>query len=285
MKLLRHVFALTPIHLLIAHGSRDPRPQIALERLTYLVNQQLAGVIVGQNPVHAASLDGGKTHVAQGGGLSLLTRPQTLVLSANLECQALPLHRQIVQLLASRLGEGVTRVNVLPLFLSPGAHVCEDLPRELAIAQQVLGSRCEFQVLPHLGGMSSLVPWLASVFAQYDPRAQRILLAHGSRRPGGNEAIAQVAQQLQAQVAFWKTLPSLAELLPRLSSSLPVVILPYFLFAGSITDSIQTHIQQLQQDYLSLSLTLGSPLGPNLSLAALIAEQLGNHGINTSPPN
>ena len=268
---------MTTAYLLVAHGSRDPRPQIALERLTYLVGQNLAALtpstLKKRERFHDGGLDRGSF---LGGPVAVLARPDERVLSANLECQSLPLHGQILQLIEPLIAQDVSQVKILPLFLSPGVHVCEDLPAEIEQAQGILGARCRLIGLPYLGSLPLLAPWLEQCFQQYQTQssAQRILLAHGSRRPGGNTAIANLAHSLNAQVAFWKTEPSLDQALSELTSTDQVVILPYFLFAGGITDAIQTKIQQLQREYPRLNLKLGEPLGPNPILASLIAEEL-----------
>jgi sirohydrochlorin ferrochelatase len=174
------------------------------------------------------------------------------------------------------IAQGVTNVKILPLFLSPGVHVCEDLPAQIHQAQIKLGSHCQLRTLPYLGSLPSLKPWLAQYFQQHQtqPQAQCLLLAHGSRRPGGNTAIADLARALKSQIAFWKTEPNVETVLGQLSAPSQVVILPYFLFAGGITDAIQAQIQQLQGKYPHIPLKLGEPLGPNPALARLIAETL-----------
>ncbi|MGA1623161.1 MAG: sirohydrochlorin chelatase [Synechocystis sp.] len=272
---------MTTAYLLVAHGSRDPRPQIALERLSYLVSQTLAAV--NAPTVTQAGFVNNSVFDSMGGSpgdrLAVLTKPSPSVVSANLECQMLPLHRQIPDLILPLVAQGVTAVKILPLFLSPGVHVCEDLPAEIDQAQKILGERCQLIPLPYLGSLPVLVDWLDHCFQQYQPhpQAHRLLLAHGSRRPGGNGAIAQVADRLNAQVAFWKTEPSLEQALSQLSSPNPVVILPYFLFAGGITDAIQIQVQHRQSQYPDLTLRLGEPLGPNPMLARVIADAL-THG-------
>lgn len=266
---------LTTAYLLVAHGSRDPRPQIALERLTYLVGQNLAELATTRTSTEEFTVLAQQTPLVRHPS-AVLSKPTVSVLSANLECQSLPLHRQIPQLIEPLMAQGITEVKILPLFLAAGVHVCEDLPAEIHQAQSILGSRCRLTPLPYLGSLPLLAPWLETWFQQYQtqPQAQRILLAHGSRRPGGNRAIATLAQSLNAQVAFWKTEPSLEQVLTQITATNQVVILPYFLFAGGITDLIQAKIQQLQPNYPGLKLQLGEPLGPNPILASLIAEQL-----------
>ncbi|MFM1841651.1 MAG: hypothetical protein RLZZ490_382 [Cyanobacteriota bacterium] len=267
---------MTTAYLLVAHGSRDPRPQIALERLAYLVGQNLAVLKAPCLPSRGtlARVRAGYDYPHLGNGVAVLTKPALPVLGANLECQSLPLHGQIIQLIQPLMDEGITDVKIMPLFLSPGVHVCEDLPAEIHQAQERLGSRCRLIVFPYLGSLPPMVPWLEQYFQQTPSQtpSQRVLLAHGSRRPGGNMAIADLAQQLNAQVAFWKTEPSLEVVLSQIRCGESVVVLPYFLFAGGLTDLLQRKHPQWQRDYPGLNLNFGEPLGPNPALARLIAE-------------
>jgi len=52
------------------------------------------------------------------------------------------------------------RLQVVPLFLLPGVHVMEDIPTEVAIAQQALDPELKIALQPHLGthlGLSGLL--------------------------------------------------------------------------------------------------------------------------------
>lgn len=255
-------------YLLVTHGSRDPRPRIALDRLTYLVSQSLGAFAAGMPEGKGSSFSPGRTIV--------LEQAPALVFHASLEAQDRPLHQQIVDLGKHLIGQGVGQLKILPLFLLRGVHVCEDLPREISQAQMVLGPRLPLSPLPTLGLSPLLAPWLASCFQQYQTgtRAQRVLLAHGSKRPGGNQAIAVMAEKVGARAAHWKGEVSLPEVLASLGRSGPVVILPYFLFAGGLTDAIKNQLPQWQQEYPHLELHLGEPLGPHPMLAQIIAQTL-----------
>ncbi len=267
-------------YLLVAHGSRDPRPQIALDRLTYLVGQHLnAGLSVAEKK--SENRQDGADYDFISSPSSVLTRVETetpLVFRASLEAQVLPLHQQLVNLGRTLVEQGVKELRILPLFLLMGVHVCEDLPGEIAQAQSVLGSKLQLQCLSPLGLSPLLPPWLEICFQQYQtqPQGHRILLAHGSKRPGGNQAIAKVAEKLGAKAAYWKGGVSLQETLGSLKEAGEVVILPYFLFAGGLTDLIKSQIKPLQLEYPYLQLQLGEPLGPHPVLAQLIATLLQN---------
>ncbi|MBE9175549.1 sirohydrochlorin chelatase [Synechocystis salina LEGE 06155] len=198
------------------------------------------------------------------------------VFSASLEAQALPLHQQLVNLAKNLIPQGVQRIVIMPLFLLMGVHTCEDLPREIAQAQALLGNDISINCLPILGVHPWLPPLLDKCFSQYQsqPGAARILLAHGSKRAGGNLAIATVAEKLGARAAYWKGGISLGTVLGEIKMPGEVVILPYFLFAGALTDLIRQERAQLQSAHGQLCLKLGEPLGPQPLLAQLIATEL-----------
>lgn len=261
-------------YLLVAHGSRDPRPHIALDRLTHLVGQSLAGPFFCESEtgreINGNDFDSPPTVTG------VLSRSALLVFSASLEAQDLSLHGQLVNLGRMLIVRGVRKLKILPLFLLMGVHTCEDLPKEIAQAQDVLGDKLQLSCLAPLGLSSLLPPWLETCFQQYQtqPQGHRILLAHGSQRPGGNQAIAKVAEKLGARAAYWKGGISLQETLGQLEGTGEVVILPYFLFAGGLTDLIRNQLEPLKLAYPHLHLQLGEPLGPHPALAWLIAREL-----------
>ncbi|MCT0253777.1 sirohydrochlorin chelatase [Synechocystis sp. CS-94] len=198
------------------------------------------------------------------------------VFSASLEAQALPLHQQLVNLAENLIPQGVKQIVILPLFLLMGVHTCEDLPQAIGQAKTELGNSISIHCLPILG----VYPWLPTLleksFLQYQnqPQTERILLAHGSKRAGGNLAIAAVAEKIGARAAYWKGGISLDTTLGEIKEAGEVVILPYFLFAGGLTDLIRQEHKQLQLLHRHLRLKLGEPLGPQPALAQLIATEL-----------
>ena len=162
----------------MSHGSRDPRAQIAVDRLA----QQLSLSV----------------------GLSSTTSP-TRIATAQLELADKPLHRQIIDFADNCSAWGIDspsvrdaagterrcqRVVILPLFLSPGVHVMEDIPAEVQLAEQILNTRQQ----PEIGRLKliltpfvSTYPDFANLFGEsrsHLPHAT-IILAHGSRRKGG----------------------------------------------------------------------------------------------------
>jgi sirohydrochlorin cobaltochelatase len=220
-------------YLLVTHGSRDIRPQIAMDKLRDRVEQQLA----------------------------------TPVGSAVLECAPTPLHEQIEEF--SRQHPDLSQIHIVPLFLLPGVHVMEDIPEQVAIAQSNI--RAELKVMPHLGSHPELEKVLAKRIHQI-PSDARILLSHGSRRVGGNEPIEKLATKIDAISAYWSVEPKLATRLSNLKGCQQIVILPYFLFSGGITDAIALSVQELAAEHPHLSLQLLTPFDFCEDLVSLIVE-------------
>lgn len=200
-------------YLLVTHGSRDIRPQIAIDQLRDRIEQRLSV------PVGAAVL----------------------------ECAPTALHEQIEEF--SRQHPTLSQIEIVPLFLLPGVHVVEDIPEQIAIAQSRIEAK--LHVLSHLGSHSGMVEVLAARFAQVDSDA-RILLSHGSRRSGGNAPVEEIATAIDAVSAYWSVEPKLATRIEELQDCEKIVILPYFLFSGGITDAIAESVKALQHPGLQL---------------------------------
>jgi sirohydrochlorin cobaltochelatase len=203
-------------YLLVAHGSRDPRSQLALTQLAELFSNCLTDQQVG---------------------------------TAVLEFGEASLDQQILTF-AGKLQAGDC-LEILPLFLLPGVHVREDLPTA------------------H-GGMAEL---LAQPMHQ-QPMDAWILLAHGSRRPSGNLAIADLGDRIGAHPAYWSVAPGLDEVLAGLISRghQQIGILPYFLFAGKTTDAINQNVQALAEQFPQVSLHLTHSLQPTIELATILLD-------------
>ena len=233
-------------YLLVYHGSRDPRPQAAVEKLAELVCQSI-----------------------------LTSRLKPMVGTASLELNPVPLHQQIKEFGERALGYGYKNLQVVPLFLLPGVHVMEDIPDAVAIAQQALGKEVKIDLRPYLGTDPGLKDLLAT---QILPKKDAwILLAHGSRRPGSNQPVEAMATQLGAVEAYWYVPPRLESRLKGLISAghQKIQILPYFLFAGGITDAIAQSVEHLKVEFPNALLDLAEPLGASAELAELIVGLMG----------
>jgi sirohydrochlorin cobaltochelatase len=261
---------LTSTYLLVSHGSRDPRPQVALDRLAYLVDQTLATREVRRVNHRAVSSPRNLTE----GATTLICNPESIrVRTATLECHPLPLHQQMIEAVYLNKASRFSSLKIVPLFLLPGVHVQIDLPSEVAIAQSKLGNSIQLELCPYLGSSPQILEILAQKFNP-DPTEVRIILAHGSRRAGGNTVIETLANQLNAIACYWSVAPNLDAIISNLDLDKPqkITILPYFLFSGGITDAIATQVQQYQQKFPKISFKIGSPLGATPELAQLILD-------------
>jgi sirohydrochlorin cobaltochelatase len=239
---------LSDAYLLVSHGSRDPRPQIAVAQLAQHVSDWLTEFSTVKSP--------------------------TLVATAQLELADEPLHVQIGDFARNCSQSGIERVVILPLFLSPGVHVIDDIPTEVAIAAQELNELVKLIVAPFLGAR----PEFPNLFAPNRSHlpSQSIILAHGSRKAGGNAIVEQLASNLNVNVAYWSIAPSLTDTVAEsiATGATEIGILPYFLFAGGITDAIESLVAQLRQQYPQVQLKLGEPIGNSPELVGTIGKIL-----------
>lgn len=229
--------------LLVAHGSRDPRPQQALNQLAKQLRERPGCSLVG---------------------------------TATLELAPLPLHQQIQNFAKLSLSGGYSQVQILPLFLSSGVHVNTDLPQEMAIAQAEIGSEIQLNLLPYFGSqVNRLAPWIATKMATVETN-HWILIAHGSRQLGGNQPIEQLATQIRAIPAYWSVSPNLETQIQGLISSAVdrIGIIPYFMFSGGISDAIAQSIQRFSAQFPTVKFDLISPLEIDENLVNLIEDLL-----------
>ncbi|WP_298911565.1 sirohydrochlorin chelatase [uncultured Nostoc sp.] len=245
-------------YLLVSHGSRDPRPEIAMQQLAKLVCNKLPK---NHNPSNSEHLVG----------------------IAALEMSSQPLSEQIQQFAKSafydgwvglrlrKLSQNENRLKIVPLFLLPGVHVMTDIPAEVALAQQALGQDMIIELQPYLGSHPDLEKLLAKQIATIKAQAW-ILLTHGSRRPDSEKPVQAIAGSLGAVVAYWSVAPSLESRVRELVDAgyREIAILPYFLFAGGITDAIAASIEELKLQFSAVNFQLAEPLGASAELAELV---------------
>jgi len=238
--------ALNSTFLLIAHGSRDPRPHAALGKLVVLFRELLISFVPKASPaiVQAGVLELGPTPLAE-------------------QIQAMAQHTRSL---------GYQRVQLVPLFLLPGVHVTEDIPAAIQAAQQTVPA-IELTLCPYLGTHPGLAALISKRLRPLDVDAW-VLLAHGSRRPGGNAPVEQLATQLQAHPAYWFAGPDLATQVEALVAAghQRIGILPYFLFSGTTTDGIAQEVQRLRHQWPGIELRLASPLEAEVELAQLLRD-------------
>lgn len=245
-------------YLLVSHGSRDPRPEIAMQNLA----AQLCHKIQSDLPKIAT------------GGVAAQLKCETLVGTAYLELSPTPLHEQIIEFSKNALDCGCNSLKILPLFLLPGVHVMEDIPAQVALAKQALGQDIKISLQPYLGSYPGLGRLLAKQVVATKAEA-KILLAHGSRRPEANRPVEAMAAEIGAVAAYLATPPSLEAQVQLLSAGYrALLIIPYFLFAGGMTDAVAQRQQELKLQFPEVSFQLAEPLGASAELAELIWDLL-----------
>ncbi|MES1023009.1 sirohydrochlorin chelatase [Gloeocapsa sp. BRSZ] len=250
-------------YLLVSHGSRDPRPEFAMEQLVRLLADE-------STQISASNQQQCRDRFYRASTLSVSSIKRPLVDKACLELSPLSLAQQIKEFSDRALTQGYNKIQIVPVFLLPGTHVKEDIPAQVAIAQQTLGNEVTINLRPHLGTHPGLVRLLAATMTHNDMTTW-ILLSHGSRRPGAKEPVKAIAKQLNAVDAYWAVAPSLEARIQALVTAghQQIGILPYFLFAGGITDAIAQLVAQLQASFRT-KLHLTEPIGASAELAGLI---------------
>lgn len=253
------------------HGSRDPRPQIEVERLAQFVCQNLReGEFEKQRD---RRLQNTHTNLLGTPSVAVVNATSPLVGTACLELAPLPLHLQIQEFGKKALAAGLNRLQIVPLFLLPGVHVMEDIPDEVVNAQPFFGSNLSIEIRPHLGVHPGLGRLLATQMTVIEAETW-ILLSHGSRRLNANQPVEALATQLGAVSAYWSVPPSLEARVKALVEAgyRKIAILPYFLFAGGITDAIAQTVELISQQFPDVELRLTPPIGASAELANLILD-------------
>ncbi len=276
-------------YLLVFHGSRDPRPAQATERLAQFVRAHLETNPAGLTAAQSARPKG---YVSPGSYFERLPAPLASTPSvmdyefaswpysaylppvgtACLEAGALSLHEQIIEFGHRVAAAGVRSLRIVPLFLLKGVHVSDDLPSEVQLAQRALPT-LSLRLCAHLGshpGLKDLVQTRLEATAAKD----WLLLAHGSRRAESNGAIQALAKSLGGTTAYWAVAPSLETQVIQLMQQgvQRLAILPYFLFTGPTTDAVTHRTEELAERFPQLSVHLLPPLGPSPELAQLIVD-------------
>ena len=272
-------------YLLLSHGSRDPRPQAAMDALAERFAQKIpyAGLqSLATGGENAIAHDPSDLTTAPLHATATIACEPPLVGTASLECHPLPLHKQIEQF-SDRVKSAFTtasngsakpcKIAILPLFLLPGVHVMDDIPQEMALAQQALGDAIELDLRPAIGSHPGLHRLVTECMAK-QPVEAWIVLAHGSRRSNGNQPVEDLAERLGTLTAYWSVPPSLESRLQELSQLgiRQIGILPYFLFAGGITDAIAQTVETLSQQFPTLKLHLAPPLAASSELTDLLVD-------------
>ena len=238
-----------PVYVLVTHGSPDPRPGQALTALTNAMADRLRSQSPDVSP---------------------------MVRGAELECREESLAEQILAIHGNSQRKKRDGIVIIPLFLSAGVHAMEDIPAAIAEAQSKLATLAQatgvpslpIETAPVLGKHAAWPTWIQHHWrTQLQPGQTPVVIAHGTRRIGGNQKIEALARSLEARLAFWAIAPKVTDTVEALVAQghTQLNLLPYFLFSGGITDAIAQQLQSLQNHLDShcpdVTITLSCPFG------------------------
>ena len=256
----------------VIHGSRNSETLSAVSQLQQLLSLKIAS---SSRAIQSNLLENNlsSSNLIKTDVLSYSKTP--LVEIAALELGSLPLNQSLVKFAQKAYLQGFDRVKVFPLFLAPGVHVKEDIPREISLATKQVNNQVTIELSTFLGKYSEIVQLLLDKFENLSAQT-RILISHGSRLPGVADYYKSLAIQVGAVNAYWSTSPNLERQvkIQVTSGTKKFAILPYFLFPGKITNAIASKVKELKTEYPDVELILGQPLGATEALAELIAKEI-----------
>jgi sirohydrochlorin cobaltochelatase len=259
-------------YLLVFHGSRNQQYSLTISQLANLVQKQFELKALGISQQEIANLND-----LQSSTQTIATVTARIVTPivevAVLEFGEVSLAQRIIDFAQKAIALNYLQVKIIPVFLTAGVHVREDIPQAIAIAKPKLDSRIAIELLDYVGSYPQLTDLLVQKFP---PLANlgKIILAHGSRLDRGNIAIEEIGKKVNAINAYWTVKPDLTstvELLINQNKS-AIVIVPYFLFVGRITEEITSQVAILQSKFPQTKFFLTQPLGATSELAQIIVN-------------
>ena len=194
------------------------------------------------------------------------------------------------------------RVIVVPLILNAAGHVKMELP-ELVAAARTRFPATDFVYVPHLGSEAAILAILKRRLHQAmhqldrpDPQTTGvILLGRGSSDPMANGEVAKMARWLfeatrhdLVDIAFTGvTYPRLERTVQRQSllGMTQIVVLPYYLFTGTLFERIQRQVNHLERQYPRLRFALADYFGFEPEIFALVDQRVrdGRAGTGALP--
>lgn len=197
--------------------------------------------------------------------------------------------------------QGASRVIVVPLILNAAGHAKMEIPEHIAAAR-LRHPATEFVYTRHLGAVGPILHILERALKSAmlaldmpDPKTTGvILLGRGSSDRVANGEVAKMARWLHEEsghelvdIAFTGiTHPRLETVVQRHSriGMTQVVVLPYYLFTGTLIERIQRQIVHLRQQYPLLRFGLGGYFGFEQEIFGLLDERVhGSRADGTAP--
>jgi len=191
------------------------------------------------------------------------------------------------------ISEGAARIRAMPLFLFPGRHLLEDLPRLLAQARTIY-PRVEI----YFGEGLNLNPkLLALAKVRIDPAKERsdpketalLVVFRGASEPKAVAAAESFADRLRPLLPYPHVVHCFAEVVPPYIpegfsrcielGARSVVAFPCLLFSGIVLQRIEIMIQTMRERHPAISIRMADYFGVHPLLAEIVWE-----GIKASRP-
>ena len=187
--------------------------------------------------------------------------------------------------------KGAARVIVVPLILNAAAHVKMEIPHHIAKARQ-RHPETDFIYTPHLGANDQILTILKrnllslmQNMAMPDPKTTGIiLLGRGSSDRIANGEVAKMARWLfeesdheQVDIAFTGiTYPRLEGVVQQQVAlgATQIVILPYYLFTGTLIERIKQQVSRLQRSYPQITIACGHYFGFEDEISQLLDQRV-----------
>lgn len=191
----------------------------------------------------------------------------------------------------TKAAQGAQRVIVVPLILNAAGHVKMEIPAHIAAARR-RHPGTEFVYARHLGAVEPLLQILKRNLRQAmlaldapDPKTTGvILLGRGSSDRVANGEVAKMARWLHEEtghdlvdIAFTGiTHPRLETVVQRHSriGMTQTVVLPYYLFTGTLIERIQRQVTHLRLQYPLMRFGLGGYFGFEEEIYGLLDERV-----------
>ncbi|MFZ1575203.1 MAG: sirohydrochlorin chelatase, partial [Chromatiaceae bacterium] len=194
------------------------------------------------------------------------------------------------------------RVIVVPLILNAAGHVKMELPEHLQAARAAFPETA-FIYVPHLGAEDTILNVLKRRLGQAmdeldrpDPQTTGvILLGRGSSDPMANGEVAKMARWLfeasdhdLVDIAFTGVAyPRLERVVQRqaLLGMTQIIVLPYYLFTGTLMERIKRQMAHLGQQYPRLRFAQGAYFGFEDEIFDLLEQRVreGREGTGLMP--
>jgi len=187
--------------------------------------------------------------------------------------------------------QGAQRVLVLPLILNAAGHVKMEIPEAIEHAREHCPG-VSFHYAPNLGACDPILAILkrrlrkamAALDVPDPVTTGVILLGRGSSDRAANGDVAKMARWLHEEtdhelvdVAFTGiTFPRLERVVQRqvLVGMKQIVVLPYYLYTGTLMQRIERQVGHLRQQYPQVRFACGAHFGFEPEIFALMEERV-----------